>query len=121
VELLHADVAQAEIPEIGNGALLCAVHDVMRSPAALANVLRHLRPRARIVAAGPKFVPWWGFDAFSMNFGTWWMNRACVTTFEGFDRPWSHLEPLVDNLDVDEVFGGGGYIASGIRPPARKR
>jgi hypothetical protein len=46
------------------------------------------------------------------------MNRGCVTTFEGFGRPWSHLERLVDNLVVDEVFSGGGYIACGIRPPA---
>jgi hypothetical protein len=40
-----------------------------------------------------------------------------VTTFEGFGRPWSHLQQLVDNLVVDEVFCGGGYIGSGIRPP----
>jgi ubiquinone/menaquinone biosynthesis C-methylase UbiE len=116
VELLHADAGHAEIPAIGDAALLCAVHDVMRSPAALANVLRHLRAGARIVAAGPKFVPWRGIDALSMNLGTWWMNRACVTTFEGFAEPWSHLERLVDNLVVDEVFQGGGYVASGIRP-----
>jgi len=45
------------------------------------------------------------------------MNRGCVTTHEGFRRPWSHLERLVDNLVVDEVFYGGGYIASGIRAP----
>jgi hypothetical protein len=51
-----------------------------------------------------------------MNLKTWRMNRDCVTTFEGFTRPWSHLEPLVDNLVVDEVFSGGGYLASGIRP-----
>jgi hypothetical protein len=52
-----------------------------------------------------------------MNYKTWKMNRGCVTTFEGFARPWSHLQPLVDNLVVDEVFLGGGYIASGIRRP----
>jgi hypothetical protein len=46
----------------------------------------------------------------------WRWNRSRVTTFEGFGRPWSHLEPLVDNLVVDEVFFGGGYIASGVRP-----
>ena len=45
------------------------------------------------------------------------MNRDCVTTFEGFRRPWSHLEELVDNFVVDEVFHGGGYVAYGIRPP----
>jgi SAM-dependent methyltransferase len=117
VQLVESDVAEADIPAIADGTLLCAVHDVMRSRAALANVLDHLRPHARIVAAGPKFAPWRGYDALSMNFRTWKWNRGCVTTFEGFSRPWSQLERLVDNLVVDEVFYGGGYIASGIRPP----
>jgi SAM-dependent methyltransferase len=119
VELVQADVAEAHISTIADGALLCAVHDVMRSPAALVNVLRHLRPRARVVAGGPKWAPWRGSDALSMNFRTWRMNRDYVTTFEGFNRPWSHLQVLVDHLVVDEVFGGGGYIACGIRPPTR--
>ena len=117
VQLLQADVAEADIASMADGTLLCAVHDVMRSPAALANVLRQLRARARIVAGGPKWAPWRGFDALSVNFHTWRMNRGCVTTFEGFRRPWSNLERLVDNLVVDEVFSGGGYIACGIRPP----
>jgi precorrin-6B methylase 2 len=117
VELVQADVAEAKIPAKADGTLLCAVHDVMRSPAALANVLHHLRAHARIVACGPKWVPLRGSDGLSMNYKTWKMNRGCVTTFEGFARPWSHLQPLVDNLVVDEVFLGGGYIASGIRRP----
>jgi hypothetical protein len=80
-------------------------------------VLEHLRPQARIVAGGPKWGPWRGYSGLSMNYRTWRMNRDCVTTFEGFSRPWSHLQPLVDNLVVDDVFHGGGYIALGIRPP----
>ena len=118
VELVQAGIEEADIPAIADGALLCAVHDVMRSPAALANVLRHLRPRARIVAGGPKWARWQGTGALLMNFTTWKMNRQCVTTFEGFSRPWSHLQILAENLVVDEVFWGGGYIASGIRPSA---
>jgi ubiquinone/menaquinone biosynthesis C-methylase UbiE len=116
VELVQSDVAEADVAATADAALLCAVHDVMRSPAALANVLRHLRRSARIVAGGPKWGPWRHADGISMNLKTWRMNRDCVTTFEGFTRPWSHLEPLVDNLVVDEVFAGGGYLASGIRP-----
>jgi SAM-dependent methyltransferase len=117
VELVQADVAEADIPAIGDGSLLCAVHDVMRSPAALANVLDHMRVHARIVAGGPKWAPWRGSAACFMNFRTWRMNRDYVTTFEGFGQPWSHLELLVDNLVVDELLHGGGYVASGIRPP----
>jgi SAM-dependent methyltransferase len=117
VELVQGDVADADIPATADGALLCAVHDVMCSPAALANVLDHLRAHARIVAGGPKWAPWHGFDSVSMNFRTWRMNRAYVTTFKSFGRPWGHLQHLVDNLVVDEFFLGGGYIASGIRRP----
>jgi SAM-dependent methyltransferase len=117
VELVQSDAAEADVPVIADGTLLCAVHDVMRSPAALANVVDHLRPRARIVAGGPKWASWSGSGALSMNFRTWRMNRECVTTFEGFRQPWSHLERLVDNFVVDEVYYGGGYIAAGIRPP----
>jgi SAM-dependent methyltransferase len=117
VELVQADVAEADIPVTADGSLLCAVHDVMRSPAALANVLDHLRLDARIVAGGPKWTSWRGSDGLSMNLRTWMMNRGYVTTFEGFGQPWSHLELLVDKLVVDEVFCGGGYIASAIRPP----
>ncbi|MEA2211254.1 MAG: hypothetical protein QOF83_1202 [Solirubrobacteraceae bacterium] len=117
VELVEADVAEADIPAIGDGSLLCAVHDVMRSPAALANVLDHLRAHARVVAGGPKWAPWRGTAACLMNYRAWRMNRDFVTTFEGFGRPWSQLERLVDDLVVDEIIHGGGYIACGIRSP----
>jgi SAM-dependent methyltransferase len=117
VELLEADVAEARIPATPDGTLLCAVHDVMRSPAALANVLDHLREGARIVAGGPKWAPLRRSGGLSVNFSTWKMNRECVTTFEGFARPWSHLQHLVDDLVVDEVFHGGGYIAAGTPRP----
>jgi precorrin-6B methylase 2 len=116
-ELIEADVAEADIQATADGILLCAVHDVMRQPAALANVLNHLRARGRIVAGGPKWASWRRSGALSMNFRTWRMNRDYVTTFEGFGRPWSYLEALVDNFVVDETFHGGGYIASGIKPP----
>jgi SAM-dependent methyltransferase len=120
VELVQGDVADADLPRIADGSLMCAVHDVMRSPAALTNVLEHLRPDARVVAGGPKWGPWRGSGGLSTNFRTWRMNRDCVTTFEGFSRPWSHLERLVDNLIVDEFFHGGGYLAWGRRSPERQ-
>jgi SAM-dependent methyltransferase len=124
VELVGADAAEADIPARADAALLCAVHDVMRSPAALSNLLDQLRDGARIVAGGPKWASWRRSDGLSSNLSTWRMNRDCVTTFEGFARPWSHLEHLAENLVVDEVFGGGGYIASAAarRPgPAASR
>jgi len=47
-----------------------------------------------------------------MNLWTWQLNRDYATTFEGFGRPWSHLERLAGPVDVEDVFFGGGYIAT---------
>ena len=58
VELICAAAEEATIPAQVDAAILCAVHDVMRSPRALANVLEHVRDGGRIVAGGPKWVSW---------------------------------------------------------------
>jgi hypothetical protein len=50
-----------------------------------------------------------------MNLSTRAMNQEFVTTFEGFDRPWSHLDALVPALEVVDVYMGAGYVARGIR------
>jgi SAM-dependent methyltransferase len=114
VDLICASAQDAEIPVIADAALLCAVHDVMRSPVALGNVLDHLREGGRIVAGGPKWVSWRRRGAIALNLSTWRLNRECVSTFEGFVTPWSRLAPIVGELQVDERYGGGGYIARGV-------
>jgi SAM-dependent methyltransferase len=117
VELVCASAEECAIPATADAAMLCAVHDVMRSPAALLNVLRHMREGGRIVAGGAKWAPWRRSRAVSLNLSTWRLNRDCVSTFEGFRRPWSRLEELVPELHVDEIYFGGGYMASGTIPP----
>jgi SAM-dependent methyltransferase len=112
VDLLCAGAEEALIPSAVDAAILCAVHDVMRSPAALANVVEHVRDGGRIVAGGPKWAPWRQAGAVSLNLSTWRLNRGCVSTFEGFQEPWSHLAARVPDLDVEERYMGGGYIAS---------
>jgi SAM-dependent methyltransferase len=111
VDLVCASAEEAAIPATVDAALLCAVHDVMRSPAALANVLRHVREDGRIVAGGAKWAPWRRSGSVSLNLSTWRLNRDCVSTFEGFRRPWSRLAGLVGDLSVEEMYDGGGYIA----------
>jgi SAM-dependent methyltransferase len=117
VELVCAGAEDAVITVTADAALLCAVHDVMRSPAALANVLRHVREGGRVIAGGPKWTGWRRRGAVSLNLSTWRLNRECVTTFEGFQRPWSHLAELVPELRVEEVYFGAGYIACGVAMP----
>jgi SAM-dependent methyltransferase len=116
VELVGAGAEEAAIPATADAALFCGVHDVMRSQNALANVLRHVREGGRIVAGGAKWAPWRQSGAVSLNLSTWKLNRECVSTFEGFQQPWSRLADLVPGLDVEELYFGGGYIASATRP-----
>jgi SAM-dependent methyltransferase len=119
VELVCASAEEVAIPATADAAMLCAVHDVMRSTAGLVNVLLHVREGGRIVAGGAKWAPWRRSGGVSLNLSTWRLNRDCVSTFEGFRRPWSLLEELVPDLDVDEIYCGGGYIASAAITPAR--
>jgi ubiquinone/menaquinone biosynthesis C-methylase UbiE len=118
VTLIAAPADLVELPVEADAALFCGTHDVLRSPAALDNVLHQLRPDARVVAAGPKWTPPWRLDSVAMNAYTRQLHEPFVTTFEGFDRPWSHLERLVPDLQVEECFFGGGYIAAGTWPGA---
>jgi demethylmenaquinone methyltransferase/2-methoxy-6-polyprenyl-1,4-benzoquinol methylase len=120
VVLVEAAVEDVHLSVRADAALLCGTHDVMRSPAALDRVLHHLRPGGRVVAAGAKWAPWWWPAGPLMNAWTWHLNHAYVTTFEGFEHPWSHLARRVADLEVTEVFFGGGYIATG-RVPERER
>jgi SAM-dependent methyltransferase len=116
VELVCTGAEEAAVPVRADAVLLCAVHDVMRSPAALANVLVHLRAGARVVAGGPKWAAWRQPGGVSLNLSTWRLNRDCVTTFEGFREPWSRLAELLPDLRVEDVYLGAGYIASGVAP-----
>ncbi|MDA0165669.1 class I SAM-dependent methyltransferase [Solirubrobacter ginsenosidimutans] len=111
VELICATAEKATIPTQVDAAILCAVHDVMRSPRALTNILGHVRQGGRIAAGGPKWVAWRP-QTIALNLATWRLNRDCVSTFEGFITPWSRLAELVEDLHVDERYGGAGYVAS---------
>jgi SAM-dependent methyltransferase len=115
VSLIGAAAEDAAVPATADGALLCGVHDVMRSGPALANVLAHVREGGRVVAGGPKWTPWWRPGSAALNLTTWGSNRDCVTTFEGFDRPWSGLATMVGDLEVEELCLGAAYIAAGTR------
>jgi SAM-dependent methyltransferase len=116
VTLVEAPAEEADPGVRADAALLCATHDILRSPPALANILNLLEEGGRVVATGPKWAPRWRLDAFSLDVATWQANRDYVTTFEGFDRPWSHLAELVPDLEVTEICFGAGYLAAGTRP-----
>ena len=110
VRLVSAAVEDAKIPLTADAALFNFTHDIMRTRGALANVRRHLKPGARVVAAGLKWAP---MRAMPLNLLVWGAALRSTTTLEGLARPWSHLEDLVAGLEVEEMLGGTVYLASG--------
>lgn len=115
VSLLCAPVESARPRVSADAALLHFTHDILRRPQAVANVLRHLKPQARVVASGLKWAPRW---AWPVNLFVLPAALHSVSSLEGLDEPWSELARLIGALQVDSTLAGGVYIASG-RTPAR--
>jgi ubiquinone/menaquinone biosynthesis C-methylase UbiE len=114
VELINAPVERAAVPDAAGAALLSLTHDVMRSPAALKRVMDSLRPGGRIAVLGVKWAPRW---ALPINLVVRVVSTRFVSTLEGYDRPWSHLQSLMPNLQIEPVLLGAGYLAWGGKGP----
>jgi len=113
VVLVQAPVEDALLPVVADHALFCATHDVLQSDAALDNVVSHVRDGGTVAATGGKWAPPW---AIALNAGVLALHAPYVRDFTGFDRPWTHLEPRLDRLRVQETAMGAGYLASGTVP-----
>lgn len=111
VTLVSAAVEEAAIPLDCDAAIFHFTHDIMRTPGALANVVSHLKPGARIVAAGLKWAP---IRTMPLNLFVWNAALRSTSTLEGLARPWSHLEAVLQELEVEQMLGGTVYVASGI-------
>ena len=116
VTIVESPAEDAEIPVTADAALFCAVHDILQSPDALRNVMTKLRPGAWVAAGGGKWAASW---MVAVNLQARMLHAPFVRSFEGFDRPWNHLEQLIDNVHVREVALGSGYIVTGQAPQAR--
>ena len=114
VTVMQSPAEDAEIGVTADAALFCAVHDILQSPDALRNVMGTLRPGAPVAAGGGKWAAPW---MVGVNLQARMMHAPYVRTFEGFGRPWSHLEQLIEDIHVREVALGAGYIVTGQTPP----
>ena len=118
VALIEAPVEAARLKGHADAALFHFTHDILREPLAIANVLRHLRPGARIVACG---LQWTSFWAWPVNLFVLGAARHSVTSLAGLGSPWSLLAPHMQELRVDEMMAGGVFIASGVlQQPAER-
>ena len=111
VELIEASVEAARLARRADAALFHFTHDILREPLAIANVLRHLRPGARVVACGLQWAPFWAWPVNLLVFGA---ARHSVTSLAGLGSPWSLLAKHLSGLQVEKVMAGGVFIASGI-------
>jgi SAM-dependent methyltransferase len=118
VTVLESPAEVAEIPVTADAALFCAVHDILQSPDALRNVMTKLRPGAWVAAGGGKWAAPW---MVGVNLQARMLHAPFVRSFEGFGRPWSHLEPLLEDVHVRELALGSGYIVTGQAPQARSQ
>jgi len=110
VTLVEAPAEDARLPAQGDALLFSFAHDVLRSPAALDNLLAQVRPGARVVTAGGKWPPRW---AVPVHAYVRFQAPRYVTTMEGFDRPWTLLAERVEKLEVKPRSLGGAYVAWG--------
>ena len=113
VTVVQAPAEDAEIGLTADAALFCAVHDILQSPDALRNVLTRLRPGAWVAAGGGK---WAAPMMVALNSMTSMLHAPYVRDFGVFDRPWRHLERLVEDVRVQEMAFGSGYVMTGRTP-----
>jgi ubiquinone/menaquinone biosynthesis C-methylase UbiE len=110
VDVIEAAVEDATFDVLADAALLSFTHDVLQSPPALANVVAHLRPGARVASVGAKLGARWNV---AVNFFVRRAARPYVTTFEGLDWPWRELERYTGEMRSAELALGGAYVAWG--------
>jgi demethylmenaquinone methyltransferase/2-methoxy-6-polyprenyl-1,4-benzoquinol methylase len=113
VVLVESRAEDAEIALTADAAIFCAVHDILQSSAALRSVVDHLRPGAWVVAGGGKWAAPW---MVAVNLHAMLLHTPYVRSFEGFRRPWHHLEPLLEDVHVRELAFGSGYVMTGHVP-----
>jgi len=114
VTVVQSSAEDAQLTLTADAALFCAVHDILQSHDALVNVLGKLRPGARVAAGGGKWAPPW---MMAVNLPVTMLHAPYVRSFKGFQRPWHHLEQLLEDVQVRELALGSGYILTGQAPP----
>jgi len=113
VTVVQSRAEDARLGEAADAALFCAVHDILQSPAALRNVMTGLRPGAWVAAGGGK---WAAPLMVAVNSMVKMLHAPYVRDFDGFERPWRYLECLLEDVRVQEMAFGSGYVMTGRTP-----
>jgi arsenite methyltransferase len=108
----NAPAETVELPEPADAVLFNYVHDITRTPQAVANILRQSKPGARIAMAGMKFFPWW---TGPLNLLAWLKNRPYNAKAGELWNPWDIVAASCDGFEVESTQLGMGYLAHGVR------
>lgn len=108
----NAPAETVVLPEPVDAMLFNYVHDITRSPRAVANIMRQARPGARIAMAGMKYFPWW---TGPLNLLAWLKNRPYNARPADLWRPWDIVQGYCATFERQATQLGMGYIARGTR------
>ena len=97
------------LPALADAVLFNYTHDICRTPAAVANIFRQVKPGARVAMAGIKFFPWW---TGPLNLLAWLKNRPYNAKAADLWSPWSLVAERCDDFEWQSTQWGMGYIAS---------
>ena len=99
------------LPEAADAVLFNYVHDVLRTPAAVDNIMRQVKPGARVAIAGMKFFPWW---TGPLNLLAWAKNRPYNARAADMWSPWDIIASYCTGFEWQSTQWGMGYIAKGV-------
>jgi ubiquinone/menaquinone biosynthesis C-methylase UbiE len=111
VTLMCSPVETADIRVDADAALFHFTHDILQRPEAIANIIGHLKPGARVVASGLKWAAPWLMRP--VNLLVLPAALRSVTSLDGMDRPWRRLQDQLGQMNVESILRGGAYVASG--------
>lgn len=112
--LIEANADDVELEPESIDAVLCFyTHDIMKSQRALEKAVKALRTGGRFVTAGVKRVH--GLHGAVLNLITHLYSQPFVADLSGTERPWSHLQSLLGQINIEEHMCGSSYIAHGVK------
>jgi demethylmenaquinone methyltransferase/2-methoxy-6-polyprenyl-1,4-benzoquinol methylase len=110
VELVESSAERVRLADPVDAILFSYTHDVLRSRAALENLLAQAKPGARVAATGTKLYAKWLVPA------NWYLrvtHKSYITNFDGFETPWSLLASYLDDFSVRTGPFTQHYVATG--------
>jgi hypothetical protein len=115
VDVIVADAKEVELQGTFDALLLLGAPDVYACPAALANLAPCLKSNARVVAFGAKLSRRRLGKAFNTIFRLLFSKTTFSSTPELDYEPWKTLASHIGVLEVEDLFFGWMFMASGLR------